>query len=1213
MKRFLSLFLTLCMLVSLFAVFFSVTVSAATSHVKETRDDGLSFESYSAKNKLYGADYYEAVKRLENTPRSFESWIYLFSSERTPGTVIGNSGKGGGSFRFGIVQDRNPDSPYSYYPEILFFNSSAQSAWYRTEKPTHKATFSDAGFKSGEWTHVVVTVDEVLGEFKCYINGELRQTVAAADTCQTSGCDSQCQGIFTRELAAKYPMRLGGTCETMNPLFFRGYLQDVAVYSDVLTPNEVKGCFENGVNSDDPDLICYYDIDSSDTGKNIVDASGNGYDLYYSKLWLSESEMQLVREEKGFGDEYDYSIAVIGDIQYMTKSNPEDLFTMYHWIADNKEAKDIRYSIGLGDITDQCQSYEWDLAYEVYGILEAAGIEYSLVRGNHDVATVSGIEESSKETAVPERYDELFFGNDFYRTQFEEHGGFYEEGSVKNTYRRLSLDGDDWLIVNLDFHADENVRAWANGVIEAHPEHRVIIVTHEYVTSHGKLSTYGNTLWADVASKHANVEMVLGGHVTYDNINLYQTKGEHGNTVTQMLIDAQFMDREMSGLGVVTMFYFREDGTVIDIEHYSTVKNAYLMNINQISVDLRADCDYPEVVWNGTASAMPEGEGTESNPYRISSAANLLWMAEQHFVKNGDELIAPSTLVNPFDNKYFIQTCDINLYGKTLSSIGYSFVTDNVAAVFGGIYDGCGYKIYNGKIENPMNGAVSTGLFGEVSGAVIKNLALESITVSATQNLAFLVGRACAEDTRVEKCTVYDSCRFVFSSVEAGTVNVGAIVGQGANVYIVGCENLADIKSSAIAANAGQIIGSVSGVSTIYDCIAKGEVALLEGSQASIAGIVSGSDTVIAASKGSGSLYNAATGSVVHTASLFTKSDTVSHTSSCACGCGKDITLYHVNNDEGYCKYCQVAITGASISIDSDVSIKYYVSVKDSSLIEGKTLQMQFMMNSVTVTTSEYDTANGELVFTLDGILPHQLGDIIDVKLSVVDASGGITAIASKSGYSVKENCFALLEAYPTDEKIVNLVSDLLTFATEAQRYLESTSEKFILAGNTVAVRKDKPTLADKGEISSSINESCKISSVKAIFDGKTSVVVTFNVQDLALLEIEVNGEMYAKDKLKDLGNGSYSFELSDIYVARMGDTYEISLFYNGEEVTTAEYSVYSYAYELLIKKNKIDAELARDPYRNPSVELDMAEYNLFLALYKYASSAKAFNGEVTQ
>ena len=41
--------------------------------------------------------------------------------------------------------------------------------------------------------------------------------------------------------------------------------------------------------------------------------------------------------------------------------------------------------------------------------------------------------------------------------------------------------------------------------------------------------------------------------------------------------------------------------------------------------------------WNGNAAIAPEGKGTESDPYRISSAENLQWMSN---LLNGKQYLA---------------------------------------------------------------------------------------------------------------------------------------------------------------------------------------------------------------------------------------------------------------------------------------------------------------------------------------------------------------------------------------------------------------------------------------------------------------------------------------------------------------------------------------------------------------------------------------------
>ena len=571
MKRIFASVLTLCLIFSIFSI-----SALASSHLSE---GGLDFDHYTHKKEgsgsdsYYGMDSYQSVKRLDKVPHTFEAWIYAEFSGWEGGVILGNnSAKSGGRFTFTLNKD--------FYPELTFKDRNGA---------THSAVFKNADVPPYSWAHLVIIFDEAEAEFRCYVNGEFKESIAFSDTCPAK-CKDGCVGIFSLSSASHYPFLLGGDLNYLNPNYFRGYIQDVALYSDVLSDSEIALDFQNGVNAEDENLILYYDIDSLDKGKDIEDLSGNGYDLVYSKAWLTEEEMEAERNKKGFTGDYDYSIAVIGDPQYATKSNPEAVRAAYSWIAENKDGKNIQYVIGLGDLTDQCQEKEWLEAADALKILEDAGIYYSLVRGNHDTAVEGGISDSSRPTAKPELFDELFAQEDgFYMSQFKEYGGLYEEGSVKNTYRTLDFEGNKWLILNLDWRVEEGVFEWAKEIIESHSEHRVIIVTHDYLGGTGNQSSNGTKIWDNLAGQYENVVLVLGGHNSWDNINVNQAVGTNGNTVTQMLIDPQRADYLLSGVGIVTMFYFSENGSVVDVEHYSPEWDRYFKNINQLKIDLKTE------------------------------------------------------------------------------------------------------------------------------------------------------------------------------------------------------------------------------------------------------------------------------------------------------------------------------------------------------------------------------------------------------------------------------------------------------------------------------------------------------------------------------------------------------------------------------------------------------------------------------------------------
>lgn len=128
--------------------------------------------------------------------------------------------------------------------------------------------------------------------------------------------------------------------------------------------------------------------------------------------------------------------------------------------------------------------------------------------------------------------------------------------------------------------------------------------------------------------------------------------------------------------------------------------------------------------WDGTSSNTEWlGSGTESDPYLITSAADLKGLANQ--VNNG----------NNYSGDYFKLTTDIDLAGKEWTPIGYRSINkvnkgtvtpskdNNDIRAFSGTFNGNGHSISNLYI---VAGSGSTyGLFGYVKGGKICNLNLD--------------------------------------------------------------------------------------------------------------------------------------------------------------------------------------------------------------------------------------------------------------------------------------------------------------------------------------------------------------------------------------------------------------------------------------------------------------------------------------------------------
>lgn len=337
-----------------------------------------------------------------------------------------------------------------------------------------------------------------------------------------------------------------------------------------------------------------------------------------SERWFEEKEML---------SGYSHSICVVGDTQIMSYRYPDDFSKIYDWILENKDEKKIEYVIGVGDISHTNTTEEWETAKE--GITKLDGnIPYSLAKGsdNHDAS------------AMFNRY----FCNDTYMNGF---GGFYEKGRVENAWRVFRAGNIDYLNVILDFGASDAVLEWAGEVIEAHPDHRVIINTHCYMYSDGELQNYthedsphynqvgtgsknnGDEIWEKLASKYENVFLVLCGHYPSEQIVVNQRQGDNGNTVTEMLVNPQNVDRDEGATGLVATLYFSEDGKTMDVEYYSTVRNKYFLKSNQMTV------------------AIPEYDGAsvKSNWYGLDGDDRLMYNVDSNIGYSSLVLLPDST------------------------------------------------------------------------------------------------------------------------------------------------------------------------------------------------------------------------------------------------------------------------------------------------------------------------------------------------------------------------------------------------------------------------------------------------------------------------------------------------------------------------------------------------------------------------------------------
>jgi len=220
-----------------------------------------------------------------------------------------------------------------------------------------------------------------------------------------------------------------------------------------------------------------------------------------------------------------WTYTVIPDTQYFTiwanGGSPEMFYDQTQWIADSAPELNTRFVSHLGDIVEfGAEDWQWEFADTAMATLDGL-LPYGMTFGNHDADDyIWGRSDIKYNNWFPQsRYDT----NAWY-------GDGYPAGTNTNSWQTFTAGCADYLVLHLQWDPLEDVRAWADGVLSAHPNHRVIVSTHEFPGNY--------VLWDEVLKHHANVFMVVSGHECARERHL-ELINDAGNTVHAILTDYQ--------------------------------------------------------------------------------------------------------------------------------------------------------------------------------------------------------------------------------------------------------------------------------------------------------------------------------------------------------------------------------------------------------------------------------------------------------------------------------------------------------------------------------------------------------------------------------------------------------------------------------------------------------------------------------------------------
>ena len=270
-----------------------------------------------------------------------------------------------------------------------------------------------------------------------------------------------------------------------------------------------------------------------------------------------------------------YTLVVMPDTQKYSRYNPERYNAQTQWIADNYKQQNIVFTAHLGDVVDLPDSeQEWLNARAAMSILEAnPATPYSILAGNHDVLAYrqSGVDINSNfdsdRTLAAEPFLKHFPAslqqNNFASFQGTDATGF-------NSYHLFKGGEREYLLLALDWRTSAASIAWAQSVLDAHPETPTILTTHQLlnVADDGNNAIFtdnGAMLWDKLIKDNDQIFLTFNGH--HHGEAKMVAKNRYGRDVVMILVDYQ--SGFWGGNGMLQLVSFDEANKRLQFRSFS--------------------------------------------------------------------------------------------------------------------------------------------------------------------------------------------------------------------------------------------------------------------------------------------------------------------------------------------------------------------------------------------------------------------------------------------------------------------------------------------------------------------------------------------------------------------------------------------------------------------------------------------------------------------
>ncbi|MFE7651268.1 metallophosphoesterase, partial [Streptomyces phaeoluteigriseus] len=224
-----------------------------------------------------------------------------------------------------------------------------------------------------------------------------------------------------------------------------------------------------------------------------------------------------------------FTIVVLPDTQGYTVSSTyeQTMAAQTQWIVDSRAQLNTKFVIQVGDLVESWPNVNhWERASRYMKTLDDAGVPNSVLPGNHDLDITTGESSTYDSYFPPSRYSAaswnsptVSYGGYLGQNQFGPDG---IDRKNKDSYSLLTVGDTKLLLLSLEFESPAYTLAWAQRVLDAHPDRKVILATHGFINTGGTRATHvirtdvtpvsAVTLWNDFVSQNCSIFLVVNGH-----------------------------------------------------------------------------------------------------------------------------------------------------------------------------------------------------------------------------------------------------------------------------------------------------------------------------------------------------------------------------------------------------------------------------------------------------------------------------------------------------------------------------------------------------------------------------------------------------------------------------------------------------------------------------------------------------------------------------